>query len=108
LEVDVSMAGTSKEQALALGIAAMGRVSRDEDGFTVYGAGPAPDAFRVWDDPHAGSRCTCARFAEAFARGEEYRCEHLLAVGFWLEPPAEEVSVEPEVTTESEPLRRVV
>ena len=100
--------GASREEALAKGIAAMGRVARDEDGFTVYGAGPIPDAFRVWDDPHAGVRCSCDRFVEAFARGNEYRCEHVLAVAFSVEPPDDEVPAVPVVAEESEPLRRVV
>jgi hypothetical protein len=86
----------------------MGRVSRDEDGFTVYGAGPAPDAFRVWDDEHAGTRCTCERSVAAFASGEEVRCEHVLAVELWLAPPADEVSTEPDAAAAAEPLRRVV
>ena len=100
--------GSNREEALARGIAALGRVSRDEDGFTVYGAGPAPDAFRVWDDEHAGVRCTCEGFAGAFERGDDYRCEHVIAVELWLEPPADEVSVEPETEVQVEPLRRVV
>jgi len=58
----------------------MGRVQRDEDGFTVYSTATPPDAFRVWDDPHAGRRCTCDAFARAFRAGLDYECEHVLAV----------------------------
>jgi hypothetical protein len=36
-------------------------------------------------------RCTCEGFDRAFAKGEDYRCEHLLAVELALDPPAEEV-----------------
>lgn len=100
--------GSNREEALARGIAALGRVARDEDGFTVYGAGPAPDAFRVWDDQHAGARCTCERFVAAFASGEEFRCEHVIAVEFWLDPPADDVSAESAAAGASERLRRVV
>jgi hypothetical protein len=74
----------------------MGRVERDETGFTVYSTAPVPDAYRVWEDPHVGARCTCDAFDQAFGRGEEYRCEHILAVALALEPPADEVvTVEP-------------
>ena len=89
----------------------MGRVARDEDGFTVYGAGSAPEPFRVWDDEHAGTRCTCERFAEAFASGDDYRCEHLMAVELWLSPPEDEVEIvlpEPRIAAVEKQLRRVV
>ena len=86
----------SREEQRARGIAAMGRVERDDTGFTVYSTAPVPDAYRVWEDPHAGARCTCDEFDRAFVRGEEYHCEHILAVALALEPPADEVvTVEP-------------
>lgn len=88
---DVNDRQMSAEEQKARGIAAMGRVERDADGFTVYETGPAPEAFRVWDDPHAGARCTCDRFDAAFRVGDEYRCEHLLAVALTLAPPDDEV-----------------
>jgi hypothetical protein len=105
----VGTTGLTREEALARGIAAMGRVARDEDGFTVYGAGPAPDAYRVFEDPHAGTRCTCARFAGAFAAGAEYECEHILAVAYWCDPPADEAAAAAEPAADTnEPIRRVV
>lgn len=82
---------TSREEQLARGIAAMGRVARDADGFTVYATGAMPDAFRVWDDPHAGVRCSCEGFSKEFATGGDYRCEHILAVELTLAPPEEEI-----------------
>ena len=104
----MSTTGSNREAALAQGIAALGRVARDEDGFTVYGAGPAPDAFRVWDDEHAGVRCTCDRFVAAFRSGEDYRCEHVLAVEIWRNAPADEVPAAQDAVVAAEPLRRVV
>jgi hypothetical protein len=83
-----------REEQRARGIAAMGRVQRDSDGFTVYSTAPVPDAFRVWEDPHAGPRCTCDEFDRAFRSGADYRCEHILAVELTLGPPPEEVDAE--------------
>jgi hypothetical protein len=85
----------------------MGRVARDEDGFTVYSTDPTPEAFRVWNDEHVGERCTCERFNRAFRGGRDYKCEHILAVSLWLDPP-EDVAAAPEAPTEYPPLRRVV
>lgn len=82
--------GPSPEEQRARGIAAMGRVRRDDDGFTVFATGTAPDAFRVWDDPHVGLRCTCERFDRALVRGEDYRCEHMLAVAIAGDPSPDE------------------
>ena len=111
---DVNEREVNAEERKARGIAAMGRVERDADGFTVYETGPAPDAFRVWDDPHAGTRCTCDRFDSAFRAGEEYACEHVLAVALALDPPDDEVprrtapAVEPVAETDDVRVRRVV
>lgn len=98
----------TREEMRARGIAAMGRVERDSDGFTVYSTAPAPDAFRVWDDQHAGRRCTCGGFAEAFARGDEYECEHILAVALWLDPPDEAAATADRPAYARTPKRRVV
>jgi hypothetical protein len=100
----------SREEQRARGIAAMGRVERDEEGFTVYSTEAVPEAFRVWEDPHAGTRCTCDRFGRAFAAGEEYRCEHVLAVEYSLDPPADEAASSEPAPAEAnpEPIRRVV
>jgi hypothetical protein len=86
------MERTTREEQMARGIAALGRVAMDDDGFTVFDSGDRPDAFRVWEDPHAGTLCTCERFSLAFRAGADYHCEHILAVGLWLDPPADEVS----------------
>ena len=98
----------SREEQKARGIAAMGRVERDEQGFTVYSTAPVPDAYRVWEDPYAGARCTCDAFDRAFTSGEEYRCEHILAVEFALEPPADEVAAVEPLRPREVKVRRVV
>lgn len=97
------------EEKRAFGIAALGRVQRDEDGFTVYATGIAPDAFRVWHDEHVGVRCTCARFHEAFRMGDDYQCEHILAVEYSLNPPDDAIiTVAPVHAVDGARLRRVV
>ena len=97
-----------REERRARGIAAMGRVSRDEDGFTVYSTDDLPVAFRVWYDEITGDRCTCERFNKAFRTGRDFVCEHILAVGLWLDPPDDVVLPVEERTAEYPPLRRVV
>jgi hypothetical protein len=86
----------------------MGRVSRDEDGFTVYSTGDVPEAYRVWYDDLTGDRCTCERFNKAFRAGREYACEHILAVGLWLDPPPDVLVPLPDAPADFPPLRRVV
>jgi hypothetical protein len=98
----------AKEERRARGIAAMGRVERDADGFTVYSTEPVPEAFRVWEDAHAGARCTCDEFDRAFLRGEEYSCEHILAVALALDPPEEAVAPTEPAKARPAPVRRVV
>jgi len=104
----VSEERMSREEQQARGIAAMGRVERDGEGFTVYSTASVPDAYRVWDDPHTGSRCTCDEFDRAYIRGDEYRCEHILAVELALEPPADEVAAVEAAPRREAPIRRVV
>lgn len=98
----------TRVEALGRGIAAAGRVARDEEGFTVYAAGAMPDAFRVWEDPHAGvTRCSCERSARAYASGEMAECEHTLAVALWMDPP-DDAGAPASDAPSQEPLRRVV
>ncbi len=97
----------SREERRARGIAAMGRVQRDADGFTVYSTEPVPEPFRVWEDEHAGTRCTCDSFDRAYVRGDEYECEHILAVGFALKAPSDAVATVEPIASPA-PIRRVV
>lgn len=82
--------GATREQRRAMGIVAMGRVERDADGFTVYSTATPPEPFRVWEDPHAGRRCTCDAFGRAFRAGLDYACEHIEAVVIASEGPEDE------------------
>jgi hypothetical protein len=97
-----------KEEQRGRGIAAMGRVARDEDGFTVYSTADVPEAFRVWHEDGIGERCTCDRFNRAFRAGRDYRCEHIVAVELWLDPPEDVLVPVPLAPEEFPPLRRVV
>ena len=102
------MERTTREEQMARGIAALGRVAMDSDGFTVFDGGERPEAFRVWEDPHAGTVCTCERFSHAFRAGADYHCEHILAVSLWLDPPADELAPYDAVEIEPATRRRVV
>jgi hypothetical protein len=81
----------SREEKRARGIAASGRVARDTDGFTVFSLGEVAEAFRVWHDPDAGERCSCGPFNTAFREGEDFACEHILAVTLFQTPPDDEI-----------------
>lgn len=70
-------------------LAAMGHVQRDDEGgFEVTTHGRQRCTYRVWRDDAGYAQCSCATFQESGDR--RFRCEHLFAVKFFLEPPAEE------------------
>ena len=96
----------ASEERMARAIAAAGWVAREDEGFTVYTAGVPGESFRVWEDPHAGTRCTCRSFAEAFSAGDDRECEHILAVALHLAPPEDELVTEGAAPVAA--LRRVV
>jgi len=70
-------------------IAAMGMVERDYEGFNVTSPGIKKEMFRVWRDEDSHVRCSCPEFQERIATDSRFRCEHILAVKFHLEPPGE-------------------
>src|SRR5262249_5472128 len=47
------------------------------------------EAMRVWRDVDGRVRCSCAEFSEN--DDLKFRCEHILAVKYYLEPPIDEV-----------------
>ena len=71
-------------------IAAMGMVERDYDGFNVVSPGIRKETFRVWRDEDNRIRCSCPEFQERAEQEPRFRCEHIFAVKFHLEPPDEE------------------
>ena len=71
-------------------IAAMGMVERDYDGFNVVSPGINKETFRVWRDEDNRIRCSCSEFQERAEQEPRFRCEHIFAVKFHLEPPDEE------------------
>jgi hypothetical protein len=73
----------------AKAIAAMGMVERDYEGFNVVSPGIKKETFRVWRDEDSHVRCSCPEFQERIAADSRFRCEHILAVKFHLEPPGE-------------------
>lgn len=70
-------------------IAAMGMVERDYDGFNVVLPGIKKESFRVWRDEENRIRCSCSEFQERGEKEPRFRCEHIFAVKFYLEPDEE-------------------
>ncbi|HEY7914165.1 MAG TPA: Rad52/Rad22 family DNA repair protein [Blastocatellia bacterium] len=87
-------------------IAAMGMVERDYDGFNVISPGVKKESFRVWKDEEGRVQCNCPRFDELRANDPRFRCEHILAVKFHLEPPDEEPIAVTEPAGEKQPRRK--
>jgi hypothetical protein len=81
----------------------MGMVERDYEGFNVTSPGIKKETFRVWRDEEGRVRCSCADYDAHVEAEPRYRCEHILAVKFHLEPPNE---VTHEATAEAEPEMR--
>lgn len=71
-------------------LAAMGHVARTDDGFEVTTTGRRKETLRVWRDIEGRVRCSCAEFVEA--DDPRFRCQHILAVKYYLEPPVEETA----------------
>jgi len=79
-------------------IAAMGMVERDYEGFNVTSPGIKKETFRVWRDEEGRVRCSCADYEAQVEAEPRYRCEHILAVKFHLEPPDEVINeAQPEI-----------
>jgi hypothetical protein len=76
-------------------IAAMGMVARDYEGFNVVSPGINKETFRVWRDEEGRIRCSCAEFGNRFEQEPRFRCEHIFAVKFHLEPPDEAADERP-------------
>jgi hypothetical protein len=73
-------------------LAAMGHVGRTDEGFEVTTAGRRRETLRVWRDADGRVKCSCVEFQQA--EEPRFRCEHILAVKYYLEPPVEEVAPE--------------
>jgi Rad52/22 family double-strand break repair protein len=73
----------------AKAIAAMGLVERDYEGFNVVTPGIKKETYRIWKDEEGRVRCSCPEFESRLEQEPRFRCEHILAVKFHLEPPEE-------------------
>lgn len=82
-------------------LAAMGHVARTDEGFEVTTAGRRRETLRVWRDADGRVKCSCSEFGEA--GDQKYRCEHILAVKYYLEPPVDEVAAGDAPALEAEP-----
>lgn len=76
----------------ARALAAMGHVGRTDEGFEVTSTGTRPRVDKVARGVDGIVRCTCTDFQNAMERApeERFRCEHILAVKYYLEPPTPE------------------
>jgi hypothetical protein len=85
----MSVAAADIKQVInrAKAIAAMGLVERDYEGFNVVSPGIKKETFRIWRDEQGRVRCNCPEFEEQLKQDPRFRCEHILAVKFHLEPP---------------------
>jgi hypothetical protein len=83
----------------AKAIAAMGLVERDFDGFSVRSPNMKKETFKIWRDENGRVCCNCAEFEARSVEDARFRCEHILAVKFHLEPPAD--AVDSEIVSES-------
>ncbi|MEW6732170.1 MAG: Rad52/Rad22 family DNA repair protein [Acidobacteriota bacterium] len=75
-------------------IAAMGLVSREDNGFHVKSPSRNKEISRVWRDDKGRVRCSCSEFEEQWQEDMHFRCEHILAVKFHLEPPTEDPAMQ--------------
>jgi hypothetical protein len=80
----------SKRDRKGRALAAMGHVARTDDGFEVTTAGRKRETLRVWRDAEGRVQCSCPEFQGA--NEPRFRCEHILAVKYSLEPPVDELS----------------
>jgi hypothetical protein len=84
----------SKRDRKGRALAAMGHVARTDDGFEVTTANRKRETLRVWRDAEGRVQCSCPEFQNSDE--PRFRCEHILAVKYSLEPPTDEVSPMPE------------
>jgi hypothetical protein len=77
----------------AKAIAAMGLVERDYEGFNVVSPGLKKETYRIWRDEEGHVRCNCQEFEEQQKQDPRFRCEHILAVKFHLDPPDDSENV---------------
>lgn len=75
-------------------IAEMGLVNRDEQGFIVKSPTQNNENFRVWRDETGRIRCACTDFEKQSQTDPRFRCEHILAVKYHLEPLPEVQQIE--------------
>jgi hypothetical protein len=70
----------------AKSLVAMGLVSRDETGFKVYSPSlrGKQKFYQVWKDENKKIRCNCLEYEEFIIDDPKFRCEHILAVKYFL------------------------
>jgi hypothetical protein len=96
-----SKAGLKEQRARSL--AAMGLVAREKDRFFVKTAATRDrqQSFQVWRDGSGRVCCSCPEFEELLSADPVFRCEHILAVKFFLKTETSNNEEEPMKTEES-------
>lgn len=76
----------------------MGLIHREDNGFNIKSLHRSSEVFRVWRDDKGRVRCSCPDFEQYGQEDPRFRCEHILAVKYFLEPALESTT---EVATET-------
>ncbi len=96
----------------AKAMAAMGLVGKDEDGYNVTAPGFRKETFRVWKSEEGRVCCSCAEFTERIDQEPPFRCEHILAVKFYLESvdekPRSEGKPDNQISFPEEPIAKTM
>ncbi len=91
-EVEIEDREATRRDKKGRALAAMGHVARTDEGFDVTTSGRRRETMKVWRDVEGRVRCSCAEFSES--DDSKFRCEHILAVKYYLEPPVDDVPAE--------------
>ncbi|KAF0249284.1 MAG: hypothetical protein FD167_1317 [bacterium] len=75
-------------------IAEMGLVAREEQGFNVKSPTNHNENLRVWRDEKGRVCCSCADFDRQSQGDLRFRCEHILAVKYFLEQLSETLQIQ--------------
>lgn len=75
----------SQRERKGRALAAMGHVTRTEDGFDVVSTARTHEVLQVWRDTDGKVKCSCAEFAARVLVDRTFRCEHVFGVKSFLD-----------------------
>jgi hypothetical protein len=102
-DVDSENGKASLKEQRARSLTAMGLVAREGDRFFVKTASTRDrqQSFQVWRDETGRVCCSCPEFEELAPADQVFRCEHILAVKFFLQAEISNNEEEPMKTDQS-------